>query len=137
MNTVVNQKNNAFEKMIFLEMKYKQLWTIPKNEEDFKDYWKVYKSLSMEEKDLINTKLFHEIHKIWNYINSKNIDGTRRHQINSILEYHNNVEKVSEIILKISKEYNITLKYKMPEKLKNAIKYGLGKNRLDHFLKGE
>lgn len=129
-----SKKVNLFEKMVFLEMTYKQLWKIPGHN---KDYWNTYKSLSIKERDLIYKKIFHEIHKIWSYINSKNIDGTKRHQINSVLEYHNNIEKVSEIILQVSIDYDISLKSEMSEEFKKAITDVLGKDYLDSLLKGE
>jgi hypothetical protein len=86
----------------------------------------------------LNTKIYPEICNIYNYINSKKYkDGSSSHRINSFEEYHNNIEKVSDIILKTSVDFDITLKNKMSDNTKIAIKSMFGQDYLNYMLKGE
>jgi hypothetical protein len=94
---------DKLEKLVFLEMTNKQFSKNPSQ-----DFFKTYKTLTERESD-IYTELYNEIHRIWNYINA-NINNTTMAKVKSIEDYHTLAEPVSDLILKISQDFNITLK---------------------------
>lgn len=125
MSTKEKEVTNQFEKMVFLELTNKQFSKIPNSE-----YYETYQKLNQEEKKLIDTEISNEIHKIWTYINTTKLDDAEHIKITSIKEYNDFINPVNEIILKISNEFNITLKKELSKQFIQAIK-----EFLDRFLK--
>lgn len=117
---------NILEKLLFLEMTWKQFGKLNESE-----YYKTIKLLSEEELSL-SIKLRNELHNIYNHIN---VNYTDRVNVDSILEYHELVSPVSEIILKVSLDFGLTLKGEVSEEFKKAILDILGKDYLDDFMK--
>ncbi|WP_298138589.1 hypothetical protein [Flavobacterium sp.] len=117
---------NNLEKLLFLEMTWKQFGKLNESE-----YYKTIKLLSEEELNL-SIILLDELHNIYNYIN---VNYTDRVNADSILEYHELISPVSEIILKVSLDFGLTLKGEMSEEFKKAILDILGKDYLDDFMK--
>ena len=130
MITKENAQINQFEKMVFLELTNKQFSKFPNSE-----YYETYKNLKQKEKDLIDTEISNEIHQIWNYINTTKLNDSEYKRVTSISEYNDLINPVSEIVLKISADYNITLKKELSEKFLKAIRETLGQDFLDRFLK--
>ena len=120
---------NKLEKIVFLEMTNKQFAKLPDSE-----YYKAYKELTKEEKDIVDLKISKEIHEIWTWINTKQRKGIHRTEINSIEEYNELISPVSEIILSVSSDYGITLKDEISDKFKNAVINIFGKDYLDDFI---
>jgi len=116
---------NNFEKFIFLELTWKQFAKL-----DSSDYYKTIASLSKQEEEL-SIKMSNEIHEIYNYLNS-NFEG--RKKVDSIFEYNEQVSPVSDLILKVASDFELTLKGEISEEFKKAIFDILGKEYLDRFL---
>ncbi len=112
---------NNLEKMIFLEMTNKAFSKLPDEE-----YYETYDKLSEAEKTRF-FPLVNEIHEIWSHINMPaDIKVFFERKANTILEYHNNVAPVDELILKISNDFNIDLKDVISPEFAEAIKRLLG-----------
>lgn len=118
--------NSNLEKLLFLEMTWKQFGKLNESE-----YYKTINELNEEESKL-SVKLRNELHKIYNYVNVRFAD---RINVDSIHEYNELVSPVSDIILKISSDFNLTLKGEISQEFKNAMLKILGKDYLDEFLK--
>lgn len=114
------------EKFLFLEMTWKQFGKI-----DQREYYKTIELLSKEEEEM-SINLSSEVHKIYTRVNVNFID---RINVHSIQEYNDNVAPVSEIILKVSSDFGITLKGEISDEFKKAIQNILGQDYLDDFLK--
>ena len=95
------------------------------------EYYKNVAELSEKEEEL-SVKIGSEIHRIYNYINS---NFAEKPIVNSIQEYDEIVSPVSEIILKVSSDFGLTLKGEVSEEFKKGILNILGKDYLDDFLK--
>lgn len=117
-----------FEKIVFLEMTNKQFSKFPEQE-----YFKTYNLLTQEEQ-IIFSKISAEIHQIWNYINTNQIVGLEKFNIETLEQYNEKVSPISDIILKVSLEFGITLEREISEKLKKSILCVFGKDYLDKFL---
>lgn len=117
-------KNNL-EKLLFLEMTHKQFGNFDENE-----YNKTIKELNEDELKL-SVKLLKELHEIYNYVNVRFID---RINVNSIHEYNVLISPVSEVILKVSSDFNLTLKGEISQEFKNAMVKVFGKQKLNDFL---
>lgn len=117
-------KNNL-EKLLFLEMTHKQFGNFDENE-----YNKTINELNEEESKL-SVKLRNELHEIYNHINVRFAD---RINVDSIHEYNELVSPVSEIILKVSSDFNLTLKGEISQEFKNAMLKIFGKQKLNDFL---
>ena len=118
--------NNNLEKLLFLEMTWKQFGKLNESE-----YYKTIKELNEEESKL-SVKLSNELHEIYNHINVRFAD---RINVDSIHQYDEFVSPVSEIILKVSSDFNLTLKGEISQEFKNAMLKIFGKDYLDEFLK--
>jgi hypothetical protein len=118
--------NSNLEKLLFLEMTWKQFGKLNESE-----YYKTINELNEEESKL-SVKLRNELHEIYNYVNVRFAD---RINVDSIHEYNELVSPVSDIILKISSDFNLTLKGEISQEFKNAMLKILGKDYLDEFLK--
>ena len=118
--------NNNLEKLLFLEMTWKQFGKLNESE-----YYKTIKELNEEESKLAG-KLRNELHEIYNHIN---VRFANRINVDSIHQYDEFVSPVSEIILKVSSDFNLTLKGEISQEFKNAMLKILGKDYLDDFLK--
>ena len=118
--------NSNLEKLLFFEMTWKQFGKLNESE-----YYKTINELNEEESKL-SVKLRNELHKIYNYVNVRFAD---RINVDSIHEYNELVSPVSDIILKISSDFNLTLKGEISQEFKNAMLKILGKDYLDEFLK--
>ena len=118
--------NNNLEKLLFLEMTWKQFGKLNESE-----YYKTIKELNEEESKL-SVKLSNELHEIYNHINVRFAD---RINVDSIHEYNELVSPVSEIILKVSSDFNLTLKGEISQEFKSAMLKIFGKDYLDEFLK--
>lgn len=117
---------NNLEKFLFLEMTWKQFGK--RNESE---YYKTVQLLNEEEVEL-STKLSSELHDIYNRVN---VTFSDRINVDSILDYNENVAPVSDIILKVSSDFGLTLKGEVSDEFKKAIKTILGQDYLDDFLK--
>ena len=117
-----------FEKIVFLEMTNKQFSKLLEQE-----YFKTYNLLTQEEQ-VIFSKISAEIHQIWNYINTNQIVGLEKLNIETLEQYNEKVSPISDIILKVSLEFGITLEREISEKLKKSILCVFGKDYLDKFL---
>ncbi|NHM04879.1 hypothetical protein [Flavobacterium celericrescens] len=115
-----------FEKFVFLELTWKQFARLDRSE-----YYSTISSLS-EEEDELSIKISREIHNIYNVINSK-VEGGKN--VNSIIEYHQEVSSVSDVILKVSQDFDLSLKREVSDKFKKAVLNFFGKNYLENFLK--
>ncbi len=124
---VLNLKKhmNRLEKFVFLQLTWKQFAKMDESE-----YYKNLSELSKEE-DVLSVEIGSEIHRIYSYINS-NIEG--RKKVNSIEEYNNEVSPVSDIIIKTSLDFGLTLKGEVSEEFKKAVLNILGRDYLDDFL---
>ena len=118
--------NSNLEKLLFLEMTWKQFGKLNESE-----YYKTINELNEEELKL-SVKLRNELHEIYNYVNVRFAD---RINVDSIQEYNELVSPVSDIILKVSSDFNLTLKGQISQEFKNAMLKILGKDYLDNFLK--
>lgn len=118
--------NSNLEKLLFLEMTWKQFGKLNESE-----YYKTINELNEEESKL-SVKLRNELHEIYNYVNVRFAD---RINVDSIQEYNELVSPVSDIILKVSSDFNLTLKGEISQEFKNAMLKILGKDYLDEFLK--
>ncbi|MFY8066533.1 MAG: hypothetical protein ACOVMS_00250 [Flavobacterium sp.] len=118
--------NNNLEKLLFLEITWKQFGKLNESE-----YYKTIKELNEEESKL-SVKLRNELHEIYNHINVRFAD---RINVDSIHQYDEFVSPVSEIILKVSSDFNLTLKGEISQEFKNAMLKIFGKDYLDEFLK--
>lgn len=118
--------NSNLEKLLFLEMTWKQFGKLNESE-----YYKTINELNEEESKL-SVKLRNELHEIYNYVNVRFAD---RINVDSIHEYNELVSPVSDIILKVSSDFNLTLKGEISQEFKNAMLKILGKDYLDEFLK--
>ncbi|TAF11512.1 MAG: hypothetical protein EAZ75_00710 [Flavobacteriia bacterium] len=118
--------NNNLEKLLFLEITWKQFGKLNESE-----YYKTIKELNEEESKL-SVKLRNELHEICNHINVRFAD---RINVDSIHQYDEFVSPVSEIILKVSSDFNLTLKGEISQEFKNAMLKIFGKDYLDEFLK--
>lgn len=123
---VVLKEMNSLEKFIFLQLTWKQFGNMNQSE-----YYKNVAELSEKEEEL-SVKIGSEIHRIYNYINS---NFAEKPIVNSIQEYDEIVSPVSEIILKVSSDFGLTLKGEVSEEFKKGILNILGKDYLDDFLK--
>jgi hypothetical protein len=117
---------NNLEKFLFLEMTWKQFGK--RNESE---YYKTVQLLNEEEEEL-SIKLSSELHDVYNRVN---VTFSDRINVNSILEYNENVAPVSDIILKVSSDFGLTLKGEVSDEFKKAIRNILGQDYLDDFLK--
>jgi hypothetical protein len=117
--------NNNLEKLLFLEMTRKQFGELNESE-----YYKTINELNEEESKL-SVKLLNELHEIYNYVNVRFAD---RINVNSINEYNELVFPVSDIILKVSSDFNLTLKGEISQEFKNAMLKIFGKQKLNDFL---
>jgi len=118
--------NNNLEKLLFLEMTWKQFGKLNESE-----YYETIKRLNDEESKQ-SVKLRNELHEIYNHVNLRFSD---RINVNSIYEYNELVSPVSDIILKVSSDFNLTLKGEISQEFKNAMLKKFGKDYLDEFLK--
>jgi len=116
------------EKIVFLEITNKQLGKFPNN-----DYLNLYNTLNKLEKDKFH-KLSRQIHELWNLINSKKIDGLSV-SINSFEEYHEKIEPIDIIILKVLYDFNLDLKNQVSEEFKNKVIQHFGKSFFDNNFK--
>lgn len=98
---------------------------------DQREYYKTIELLSKEEEEM-SINLSSEVHKIYTRVN---VNFTDRINVHSIQEYNDNVAPVSEIILKVSSDFGITLKGEISDEFKKAIQNILGQDYLDDFLK--
>jgi hypothetical protein len=114
--------NSNLEKLLFLEMTWKQFGKLDKSE-----YYKTFNELNEEESKL-SVKLLNELHEIYNYVNVRFAD---RINVDSI---HELVSPVSDIILKVSSDFNLTLKGEISQEFKNAMLKVFGKQKLNDFL---
>lgn len=119
---------NHLEKIIFLELTNIQ-FALSQNSE----YYKTYKLLNQEEKDLIDYEISNQIHDIWTRINTKKRDITNQYDINSIEDYHRQISPINKHILKVCDDFNITLKRDLSDKFKKAVTELLGKDFLNKF----
>ena len=119
---------NNLEKIVFLEMTNKQLTKFPN-----KEYYATIDLLTEEEDEQFTT-LGNEIHRIWNYLNTKKSRKRDNFEVTSIQDYNEKINPVNDIILKVSSEFGITLKDGVSSELKSAILNILGKEFLDRFL---
>jgi hypothetical protein len=117
---------NNLEKFLFLEMTWKQFGKLNESE-----YYKTIKLLNKEEEEL-SIKLSAELHKIYNYVN---VNFTDKTNVDSVDEYNETVSPVSQVILKVSSDFGLTLKGEVSEEFKKAVLNKLGKDYLDDFLK--
>jgi hypothetical protein len=118
--------NINLEKLVFLEMTNKEMALLPN-----KDYYETFKALSENEKKYFGS-LSRQIHNIWTHINTQSIPNVFTKQADTIVEYHECVEKVDQLILKCHYDYGTTLKRTMNEKLKEAIIKFLGRDFYDN-----
>jgi hypothetical protein len=112
---------NQLEKLIFLEITNKKFTKFPNSE-----YIKTHNLLLPEEQNKFS-KYSQEIHQIWNYINSmplKNIIDNKN--VNSILDYNNLVASVSDLILKICNDFELSLKNEISPNFKENVIRKLG-----------
>ena len=79
----------------------------------------------------MSIKIGNEIHQIYNFINSKS-EG--RKNVNSIIEFHEEISPVSNVILKVSEDFGLTLKGEVSDEFKKAVLKIFGKSYLDDFL---
>ncbi len=117
--------NSNLEKLLFLEMIWKQFGKLNESE-----YYKTINELNEEELKL-SVKLRNELHEIYNYVN---VGFADRINVNSIYEYNELVFPVSDIILKVSSDFNLTLKGEISQEFKNAMLKIFGKQKLNDFL---
>lgn len=104
------------EKMLFLEMTMKQFANLPDT-----TYYETYKSLSKEQLEEF-TKLSQELHNIWTFINGRAILNVLDNEgVETILDYNDKITTVSAKIMRIAKDFDLTLKDEMTEDVKNAI----------------
>ncbi|WP_456463065.1 hypothetical protein [Lutibacter sp.] len=130
MITKENTQINQLEKIVFLELTNKQFSKLPNSV-----YYETYENLKQKEKDLIYPEISNEIHQIWTCINTKKLNDSENLRVKSINEYNDLIHPVSEIVLKVSTDYNITLKNELSEKFLKAIRETLGQGFLERFLK--
>lgn len=122
---VVLKEMNSLEKFIFLQLTWKQFGYMNQSE-----YYKNVAELSEKEEEL-SVEIGSEIHRIYNYINS---NFAEKPIVHSIQEYNEIVSPVSEIILKVSSDFELTLKSEISEKFKSEVRKKLGNDFLDDFL---
>ncbi len=116
---------NNLEKIIFLRITWRQFGKL-----NDKEYYDTYSLLSEEEKHLMG-RLDSEIHEIYSYINT---NFKEKIFVDSIQEYNDKIKSVSEIILNVSNDFDLSLKPEITEELKLAIFKKFGKDYLDSFL---
>ena len=120
------------EKLVFLEITNKQFGRLPNSE-----YFNTFNELSQEEKDEFGLKISKDIHDMWNRINAKHRPDIDKFNITSIEDYIENISPVSDIIIKVTDDYGLTLKNEITEKFKNAVRNILGEDYLRKFLEGK
>lgn len=107
---------NNLEKILFLEMTNKQFAKLPDQ-----TYYDTYKRLSEDESDQF-TRLSQELHDIWNFINSEPFPGVIDNKgVDTIQDYNDKVAPVNEMIMRISKDFGLTLQEEITDDFKNAI----------------
>ena len=119
---------NNIEKLVFLEMTNKQFTKFPNSE-----YLNTYKNLSETKRTEFHI-LSEEVHQIWNKINSTNFEDIENYSINSIEEFNERIRPVSDIILKISSDFDLTLKNEISEKFKERVIKLFGKDFFDNLF---
>jgi len=109
------------EKLIFLEITNKQFTKFPDSE-----YFATYQSLTKEEKDQFSL-YSNEIHNIWNYINAMPVENVIDNvNINSVNDYNNSVDQISELILKTCNDFKLNLKDEITPEFKEIVIRVLG-----------
>ncbi len=113
---------NNLEKALFLKIRQYQFTT----SEDL-EIATTYRSMNKEEKEEY-IKLNRELHNIWNHINSQPILNVHPNDgVKTVQDYHEKINPVSSVILKIINDFNFTLKKTITKKEKEAIIAMLGK----------
>lgn len=81
-------------------------------------------------------KYSREIHKIWGFINSINTPKIDNSNVNSVFDYNDLVTPVSNIIIELCDDFNLTLRDEVNPKLKELIINIFGIDYYnEHFLK--
>jgi hypothetical protein len=77
-----------------------------------------------------------EIHQIWGFINSINIPNIDNTNVNSVFDYNDLVTPVSNIIIELCDDFDLTLRDEINPKLKELIINIFGIDYYnEHFLK--
>lgn len=104
------------EKALFLNVRQLQYLT----SEDLEIATTFSKMTDVQKDEYV--KLNRELRNIWNYINIAPILNVRPDDgVNTIQAYHEKINPVSDIILKVINDFNFTLKKNMTKKEKEAI----------------
>ncbi|MDI1355614.1 MAG: hypothetical protein PSX36_11885 [bacterium] len=107
---------NNLEKVIFLHLRQYQY-----ARDESSEILATYGQMTELENQEYN-KLNREMHRIWNYINSKPVLNVRPDDgVTTVQLYHEKITPVSEIILRVSNDYGLTLKETITKKYKEAI----------------
>jgi hypothetical protein len=109
------------EKLIFLEITNKQFTKFPDAE-----YFATYEALTKREQNQFSL-YSNEIHNIWNYINAMPVENVIDNvNINSVNNYNNSVNQISELILKTCNDFKLNLKDEIIPEFKESVIRVLG-----------
>jgi hypothetical protein len=117
------------EKILFIDLTCHQIGKPTTEHPEFIPLWE---SLSKQEKDEY-VKLSADIHEIWTYVNLPKPIVAELKQVNSIFEYHQQIKPVSEHLLTICKDFEITLKEELTAEFLEAAKRIMGKDYLTWY----
>jgi hypothetical protein len=114
---------NKIEKILFLHIRQYQYSVSEESEINA-----VYREMTEEEKNEY-AKLWNELHEIWNYINSPPVLNVRADDgVKTVQAYHEKVNPVNDVILKVINDFDFTLKETMTKKQKAAMIAILGES---------
>lgn len=107
---------NQLEKLIFLEVTNKQINKLPNS-----SYFEAYRELNQSERKVF-AEYVREIHEIWNFINSKPVlNALDNEGVNTIFDYNEFVSPVSNQILQVCTDFELTLKNEISSEFKQNI----------------
>lgn len=130
MDYITNKEEKNLEKIVFLQMRNKQFAKFPNREYD-----DTLKKLSENEETIFNRILCQEIHQIWSYLNCRQINYKGKPVVHTVHEYDKFIKPVSEIILKVSAKYSLTLKDEVSAEFKSTLKLLFGEDYYVRFMK--
>lgn len=117
---------DKLEKLLFLEITNRQFTKFHN-----KDFFDTYKELNDSEKNKLS-ELTREIHSIWNAINGPEVLNASK-KYTSFEDFHSE-NPVSPEIVKVIRDFELTLKSEIPEELKNAIIKFLGQDYFNEYF---
>lgn len=116
---------DRLEKLVFLEATNKQFSKLPDNE-----FKQEYKLLTKDEQ-LKFIQISDEIHELWNAINGNTSTVTGQTEINDIEDCLEVGFKIDDILKKVLKDFNLTLKREISEEFRTTVIEAFGQDFFD------